>query len=99
MIENVITHDFWAEADAHRRGWIARYSSPAFGIRVVKDGEGMVKIFPVKGDAEYAASCAYRKAMDSGEEPRSLAAKVFKVSGAGKQKRAVPVLSRTSARS
>jgi len=99
MTENMITHDFWAEPDAHRRGWLARYSSPAFGIRLVKDGEGMVKIFGTKADAEYAASSAYRKAMDSGEEPRSLAAKVFKVSGAGKQKRAVPIFSKTSSRS
>lgn len=99
MTENMITHDFWAEPDAHRRGWLARYSSPNFGVRLVKDGEGMVKIFLTKADAEYAASCAYRKAMDSGEEPRSLAAKVFKVSGAGKQKRAVPIFSRTSSRS
>jgi hypothetical protein len=99
MTENTINHDFWAEPDAHRRGWLARYSSPSFGVRVVRDGEGMVKIFCTKADAEYAASCAYRKAMDAGEEPRSLAAKVFKVSGAGKHKRAVPVSSRTPSRS
>ena len=61
-----LAHDFWAEADQYRRGWIARFQLPRGGVKIVRDDTGMVRLFADRREAEIAAKRAFLAALDAG---------------------------------
>lgn len=91
--------DFWAEPHPNRTGWLARYQAPGVGVRTVKmdgvvlreTGKPVAEIFPTKIAAEIAAARAKDEAEDRGRQPMPRSAKVFRSTGAGRNRRAEAV--------
>ena len=90
MIENKLHHDFWAVRDIDRVNWIGKFQT-ALGVNYVRGDEGIVRKFETKVEAAAAAARALCNALDEGTPPRSLAAKVFRTTGTGRYRRAIPI--------
>lgn len=90
MRSEIMPHDWGAVRDQHGRGWMARFSAPTTGTRWVRDANRMIILYASEDAAKRAAERAYLAAVNApGPEPRSLAAKVFRVSGGGRNRRAI----------
>ena len=73
------------------RGYMARFQAPSFGVRYVRDANGVIILYAEKGEAERAAWRSLGLALDQRQPPRSAKAKVFRVFGSGKGRKAVEV--------
>lgn len=99
MSSNGIPRDFGARPSPNRLGWIAWFQAPGVGVCTVKQegvvlretGKPVAEIFPTKIAAEIAAARAKDQAEDRGRQPLPRSAKIYRSTGAGRNRRAVSV--------
>jgi hypothetical protein len=91
MTENMIVHLGEAVDAGGDLGFMARYQAPCLGVRYVRDARGVIILYGEKVKAERAAWRALGLALDQRQPPRSAKAKVFRVLGSGKGRKAVEV--------
>ncbi len=91
MTDTKLIRDFWAEQDVYRRGWLGKYQAPGIGVCTVR-GEGRsAELFESRVEAEMAAARAKDRAEDRGRQPIPRSAKVFRPTGAGRNRRALAI--------